>query len=96
MGLRHAEHRRALVLELGAMLAWAFAVGAALAFAAARTTVPFLDPIASIPPDPLLIVPLAAVGVAGAVVAAFAWVGAALTNRRARGVDLAEMMRVAE
>lgn len=96
MGLRHGQHRRALALELGLMLGWAFTVGAVLALLAATWTVPYLDPISTIPPDPLLIVPVAVIALTGLVVAGFSWVGAAVTNRRARTVDLAEVMRVAE
>jgi predicted lysophospholipase L1 biosynthesis ABC-type transport system permease subunit len=96
MGLRHGQHRRALALELAAMLGLAFVVGAVLALVAARSTVPYLDPITTIPPDPLLVVPVVAIVLTGVVVAAFSWIGAAITNRRARAVDLGEVMRVAE
>jgi len=96
MGMSHGQHRRALVLELGAMLLFAFAVGAGLAIAAASFTVPLLDPIATIPPGPLLVLPLGVLVVTGLLAAGFAWVGAAATNRRARGIDLGEVMRVAE
>lgn len=96
MGMSHGQHRRALVLELGAMLLFAFAVGAGLAIAASWFTVPLLDPIATIPPDPLLVLPLGVLVVTGLLAAAFAWIGAAATNRRARGIDLGEVMRVAE
>ena len=96
MGMSHGQHRRALVLELGAMLLFAFAVGAGLAVAAASFTVPLLDPIATIPPGPLLVLPLGVLIVTGLLAAGFAWLGAAATNRRARGVDLGEVMRVAE
>jgi putative ABC transport system permease protein len=96
MGMRHAQHRRALELELGAMLVLAFAVGAGLAVLAARFTVPLLDPLASIPPDPLLVVPIAIVATTGALSMLLSWLGAAATNRRARAVDLGEVMRVAE
>ncbi len=96
MGMSHGQHRRALVIELGAMLLFAFAVGAGLAIAAASFTVPLLDPIATIPPGPLLVLPLGSLVVTGLLAAGFAWVGAAATNRRARGIDLGEVMRVAE
>jgi hypothetical protein len=96
MGMGHGQHRRALVVELATMLAIAFAVGAALAIVAARFTVPQLDPLAEIPPGPLLVLPIALVGVSAIAGAALTWVGAAATNRVARGADLAEVMRVAE
>jgi predicted lysophospholipase L1 biosynthesis ABC-type transport system permease subunit len=96
MGMSHAQHRRALVLELGAMLLFAVAVGAVLAVAAAWFTVPLLDPIATIPPAPLLVVPAGLIALTAALAAGFAWLGAAGTNRRAQRVDLGEVMRVAE
>jgi putative ABC transport system permease protein len=96
MGMTHGQHRRALLFELGAMLLWGFATGLALALVAAHITVPLLDPITAVPPDPILVTPLAMIVVALVVGSAFAWLGAALTNRRARETDLAEVMRVAE
>ncbi len=96
MGMSHGQHRRALVLELGAMLLFAVAVGAVLAVAAAWFTVPLLDPIETIPPGPLLVVPSGLLALTGLLAAGFAWLGAAATNRRAQRVDLGEVMRVAE
>ena len=96
MGMRHGQHRRALLLELGSMLAWGFATGAVLAAIAASLIVPLLDPIPVIPPDPLLVRPLFVAAAAAVVVAVLAWLGAAWTNRRARSADLGEVMRVAE
>jgi hypothetical protein len=96
MGMRHGQHRRALVLELGAMLIFAFVAGTGLALIAAHFTVPLLDPLATIPPDPLLAVPLAVIVVTGILATVLSWIGAAVTNRRARAVDLGEVMRVAE
>ncbi len=96
MGMRHGQHRRALTIELGVMLALAFVVAAALSFAAARVTVPRLDPITAIPPPPLFVLPIALIFAAAAAIAALVWIGAAVTNRRARRVDLGEVMRVAE
>jgi predicted lysophospholipase L1 biosynthesis ABC-type transport system permease subunit len=96
MGMRHGQHRRALVLELGVMLAWAFAIGSALSIAAARFTVPRLDPITAIPPSPFLVIPAAFIAAAAIVLGVVVWVGAAVTNRRSRSVDLGEVMRVAE
>jgi predicted lysophospholipase L1 biosynthesis ABC-type transport system permease subunit len=96
MGMRHGQHRRALVLELGVMLLWSFAIGAVLAFVAARFTVPLLDPITVIPPAPFLVLPYLLVAAAAFVLAALIWLGATITNRRARSVDLGEVMRVAE
>ena len=92
----HRQHRLALVLELGAMLAWGVVIGVVLAVAAARLTVPRLDPIGTIPPDPILVTPVLSFGIAVAIIGALAWLGAAWTVRRVRSVDVAEVMRVAE
>jgi putative ABC transport system permease protein len=96
MGMRDREHRQALVLELGAMLLWGYAVGAALAIVAATFTVPLLDPIPTVPPDPIRIVPLAVTAITAVALGALAWAGASVTASRARRVDLGEVMRVAE
>jgi hypothetical protein len=96
MRMTHRQHGRSLALELGAMLLWGFATGLALAAVTARITVPRLDPIPTIPPAPVLVTPVATVIAALVVAGAFAWLGAAATNRRARATDLAEVMRVAE
>jgi hypothetical protein len=96
MGMGHGQHRRALVVELAAMLALAFVVGAGLAIVAARFTVPELDPLGAIPPPPLLVLPTVPLWVSAIAGAALTWIGAAATNRAARGVDLGTVMRVAE
>jgi predicted lysophospholipase L1 biosynthesis ABC-type transport system permease subunit len=96
MGMRDGQNRRALALELGVMLGLAFAMGVTLAIVAAYLTVPRLDPITSIPPSPFLVIPVTLMVGAAVVLAAAVWVGAAITNRRARTVDLGEVMRVAE
>jgi hypothetical protein len=55
-----------------------------------------LDPISAIPPSPFLVLPVSLMVGSAVVLAAAVWVGAAITNRRARAVDLGEVMRVAE
>ncbi len=95
MGMTHAQHRRALAVELGLMVGAAFVVGTALAIAAAWVVLPFLDPIESIPPEPLFIVPRGPIVATAIVVGLVTWVGAAIVDRRARAADLAEVMRVA-
>ncbi|MGE5459140.1 MAG: hypothetical protein ACM3WR_00805 [Solirubrobacterales bacterium] len=96
MGMTHTAHRRALTLELGMMMAIGLAVGVALAVLTAAVTVPRLDPIPSIPPGPLLLVPLRSIVVAAVGVALVSWVGAAVITRQARAADLDEVMRVAD
>ncbi|HEX5949804.1 MAG TPA: hypothetical protein VFZ96_02285, partial [Actinomycetota bacterium] len=96
MGMTHPDHRRALALELASMTWVGFAVGTTLAFLAAAVTVPMLDPLASIPPGPLFVVPLRTIVAAASVVAVVVWGGAEAINRRARAANLDEVMRVAE
>jgi predicted lysophospholipase L1 biosynthesis ABC-type transport system permease subunit len=96
MGMTDGEHRRALVLELTAMLLWGFAVGAVLALIAAMYTVPLLDPIPTVPPEPIRVLPIAVTAATAVALGALAWVGASVTAARSRRVDLGEVMRVAE
>ncbi len=96
MGMQHGQHRRALAIELGGMIAVGFAVGGGLAILAARVTVPLLDPIPTIPPKPLFLIPGALFVLTAALAGLLTWSGAAFANRRARAVDLGEVMRVAE
>jgi putative ABC transport system permease protein len=95
MGLTHRDHHRALALELGSMIGTGLAAGTTLAILAAAVTVPILDPLPSIPPGPLFVVPLWAIVVTATAVAVVAWVGAGMVNRRARAANLDEVMRVA-
>ena len=96
MGMDGAGHRRAVVAELVAMLAVAAFVGVGLAIIAARLVVPLLDPLAAVPPDPISVVPLLSVVVLPFVLAVVVLVGARLTERRARSVDLGQVMRLAD
>jgi hypothetical protein len=96
MGMRHGEHRRAFGIELGVMIAVGFVLGGVLAILAARVTVPLLDPIATIPPKPLFLIPRAIFVWTAVLAGLLTWGGAAVANRRARSVDLGEVMRVAE
>jgi hypothetical protein len=96
MGLRDASYRRSLVLELVGMLGISLLVGLALSLVASLAIVPLLDPLRTIPPDPMFTFPAIAVAVAAVAVAAASWIGGWLTNLRARRSDLAEVMRLAE
>jgi putative ABC transport system permease protein len=96
MGMKHEGHRRALVLELGAMLGSSYVVGIALAVAAVLFVIPDMDPLSTIPPVPLLRLPIRVIGVALAGTAAAAWVGGWWTNRIARRFDLGQVMRLAD
>jgi len=96
MGLRDASYRRSLVFELVGMLGISFLVGLALSLAASLFIVPLLDPLATIPPDPLFTFPVVVVVAATIALTATSWVGGWMTNVRARRSNLAEVMRLAE
>ena len=96
MGMDGKGHRRAVAAELMAMLAVAAVVGVALAIVASRLVVPLLDPLAAVPPDPIPVVPLLSLVVLPVVLAFVVLVGASLTERRARKVDLGQVMRLAD
>jgi putative ABC transport system permease protein len=96
MGMTHSAHRRSLTAELGAMLCCSYAIGLVLALGAALLILPLLDPLATIPPGPLFVLPLGVMGSAFVAVLAAAWMGGWLTNRRAGAVRLGEVMRVAD
>jgi len=96
MGMRVRQAMAALVLELGAMLLAAFALGATVGLVSGQLVAPLLDPLQTIPPAPLFDAPLAVAGwtLVGLVVVALA--GGWLVHRRAAAVDLGEVLRVAE
>lgn len=96
MGLRNASYRRSLVLELIGMLGSSLLVGLVLSLAASLFIVPLLDPLGTIPPDPLFTFPVEVVVVATVALALVSWLGGWLTNMRARRSHLAEVMRLAE
>jgi hypothetical protein len=73
-----------------------FLVGLALSLAASLFIVPLLDPLATIPPDPLFTFPTVMVVGATVALVATSWVGGWMTNMRARRSNLAEVMRLAE
>jgi putative ABC transport system permease protein len=96
MGMSHSAHRRSLTAELGAMLFCSYAIGLVLALGAALLILPLLDPLATIPPGPLYVLPLGVMGSAFVGVLTASWMGGWLTNRRAGAVRLGEVMRVAD
>ena len=61
-----------------------------------RLTVPLLDPIESIPPDPITVVPVVLVAIVAPALLLAALVGGWLTERRARSADLGQVMRLAD
>jgi putative ABC transport system permease protein len=96
MGMSHSAHRRSLTAELGAMLCFSYAIGLVVALGAAFLILPLLDPLPTIPPRPLYVLPLRVMGSAFVGVLAASWIGGWLTNRRAGSVHLGEVMRVAD
>jgi hypothetical protein len=96
MGMRSSGHLVALAIEVGAMLMIAYVAGTLLAIVAARLTVPLLDPIESIPPDPITVVPVVLVAIGAPALLLAALAGGWLTERRARSADLGQVMRLAD
>ena len=96
MGMRSSRHLVAIAIEVGAMLVIAYVAGTVLAIAAARLTVPLLDPIEAIPPDPITVVPVVLVALAAPALLLVALAGGWLTERRARSADLGQVMRLAD
>jgi hypothetical protein len=96
MGMTPKTHRRALVLEFGALIGSSYAVGVGLAVAAALFIVPLLDPLSTIPPNPLPSLPAVSLVLAFLAGAAATFAGGWLTNRTIQRFDLGEVMRVAE
>jgi putative ABC transport system permease protein len=96
MGMRVAQARLALALELGAILLASFVIGASLGLVAGRLVAPLLDPLQAIPPAPLFDAPLGVLLWTAVALAVVAGVGAWLVQRRASAVDLGEVLRVAE
>jgi predicted lysophospholipase L1 biosynthesis ABC-type transport system permease subunit len=96
MGMREGQARTALILELTAMLLAAFVLGASMGVVAGRLIAPLLDPLPTIPPDPLFDAPIAVVlsTLVGLLVVSV--VGGWFVHRRAAAVDLGEVLRVAE
>jgi putative ABC transport system permease protein len=96
MGLRPGTMRRSLVLELTILLFGALAVGSTTGLIGAAVVTPYLDPLPTIPPDPISVVPWTAVAIAAIGLAVAAVVGGTLASRAARDVRLGEVLRVAE
>jgi putative ABC transport system permease protein len=96
MGMQRWAHLIATATEVGAMLVIAYVAGAALAITAARLTVPLLDPLETIPPDPIGVAPVITVAIAAPVLLLAALAGGWLVERRARAADLGQVMRLAD
>jgi putative ABC transport system permease protein len=95
MGMTNAAHRRSLIIELAAILGSAFLIGAIGGIAASALLVPLLDPLATIRPAPLFVLPAAGLVATVLALILLSWVGGWYTNLRERSMDLAEVMRLA-
>ncbi len=96
MGLAGVGHTAALVLELGAMLLSALAIGVALALVAARVVLGDVDPLAGIPPDPLFSTPVALLVATAVGLVLVSLLGGLLAGRAAERANFAEAMRLAD
>jgi hypothetical protein len=96
MGLGPGTMRGSLVLELMVVLFAALAVGVATGLVGAAIVIPYLDPLPTIPPGPIDVVPWIEVAAAAVGLAVAAFVGGVLAGRVARDVPLGEVLRVAE
>jgi ABC-type antimicrobial peptide transport system permease subunit len=96
MGLRDRSYRRSLVLELTGLLVVSYLLGVVLALAAALVIAGKVDPLDTIPPDPLFVLPLAGIPLALVALMVVALAGGWFTNRRARQTNFAEVMRLAD
>lgn len=96
MGMTEGAHRRAVSLEVASMLVFSYVLSVALGVGTSLLLVPRLDPLPSIPPAaPLFVSPVwvLAAGLVGVV--AVSWLGGWISDRRARSIDLGEVMRLA-
>jgi putative ABC transport system permease protein len=96
MGMPRSTMRTASILELGALLLVSLLVGTVTGAVATGVIVPSIDPLPTIPPDPLLAFPFAAIVTTGLILAVAAFLGGTAADRGARHVSTAEVMRVAE
>jgi putative ABC transport system permease protein len=96
MGMPRSTMRTASILELGALLLVSLVVGTVTGAVATGVIVPSIDPLPTIPPDPLLAFPFAAIVTTGLFLAVAAILGGTSADRGARRISTAEVMRVAE
>ena len=95
MGLTRSAHRWAVALELGGMLAISLLVGAVLAVASSWLVYARLDPLPTIPPEPLFAVPPLLFVVLLALISLAALLGAWRVQRKADTAKVSEVLRYA-
>ncbi|MDQ4028934.1 MAG: hypothetical protein M3214_12940 [Actinomycetota bacterium] len=96
MGLRSRAFRMSVAVEVGVMLLTSLAIGTGLSLIAVMLVYKRFDILPSLPPDPLFRAPVITLGLAAAGLMAAAAVAGQVTERRARGADVAENLRLAE
>jgi putative ABC transport system permease protein len=96
MGLQAGTMRRSLVFELAVLLFGGLAVGAATGLVGAAIVIPHLDPLPTIPPGSISVVPWGVVAVAAVGLGVVALVGGWFASRATRGIRLGEVLRVAD
>jgi putative ABC transport system permease protein len=95
MGLTRTSHRRAIAVELVAMLASSALIGGLSALLAARLVSDQIDPLPGLPPGTLFRVPVAILALGPLVLLLIALIGAWRVQRRADRMNVAEVMRLA-
>lgn len=96
MGMGPGQHRRSLSFEVGSILGSSFALGVGVAILVVVVLLPLLDPLSTVPPNPLLTPPLAILVATAAGLLAVSWGAARLTGARAEATKLGEVLRVDE
>jgi putative ABC transport system permease protein len=95
MGLRRSAHRWAVALELGGMLLVSLVIAVGLALIASLLVYGRLDPLPTLPPDPLFAFPLLLIAVLLPLIAVAALLGAWRVQRGADTAKVSEVLRYA-
>jgi putative ABC transport system permease protein len=95
MGLRRRTHRWSVAVELFGLLAMAFVVGAGAAAVAATLVRRELEVLPNLPPEGVVVTPVAAALAIAAALAVLAWIAAWVVQRRTDRANVAEVMRFA-
>jgi putative ABC transport system permease protein len=95
MGLSRRAHRWAVALELGGMLLVSMVIAVGLALIASLLVYGRLDPLPTLPPDPLFAFPLLLIAVLLPLIALAALLGAWRVQRGADTAKVSEVLRYA-
>ena len=96
MGVSRRDHRRALGLELGAMLLGALVVAIPSALGAALLMAQHLDALETIPPRLVVELPVVAMAAITVILVVVIWAAARTIERRASRRPLGEVLRLAD